>query len=66
MPWITDPIDGKNRCICPECGRIGDYNDQYDSAYCSNCLIWLEKACSCGPEEGCPYVGRPEKPNAYW
>ena len=41
-------------------------NAVWDAYYCSACRTWLERACSCAPEENCPYseheLGpRPEK-----
>ena len=43
-----------------ECGSPILYNEMYDSIYCPECNIWLEKACT-DPE--CYYCfNRPEKP----
>lgn len=61
--WIGE---GRSRVVlCPQCGASGDYSMSWDSAYCRYCFHWLEQPCKCGPDCGCPYVGRPEIPNLW-
>lgn len=26
------------------CGKVGDYNEKYDSYYCPDSFVWLEEA----------------------
>lgn len=61
--WIDGP---KGRYpICPQCGSRANYSMDWDSIWCEQCNWWLQQACRCTPDSGCPYVGRPENPTGF-
>jgi hypothetical protein len=38
------------------------YSEKYDRYLCKTCKVWLD-ACTCGPEDGCPFPGAPDSPD---
>jgi len=42
---------------------VSAYSSKYDRYLCVTCRVWTEGACSCGPEDGCPFLGAPEQPD---
>ena len=44
----------------PNCDEHGKraYSSRYDAFYCPECFQWLERECSCDPDE-CEFAGRP-------
>jgi predicted RNA-binding Zn-ribbon protein involved in translation (DUF1610 family) len=45
---------------CPACSTRKQYNEQYDSYYCPNCKVWLDKKCRDPNCEFCAH--RPDNP----
>jgi predicted amidophosphoribosyltransferase len=47
--------------LCNECQTKLKYNERYDSDYCENCNMWLDKRCT---DAECFYCrDRPENPS---
>lgn len=60
-PVFPMPYDGWPG-PCKKCGDMFKYSERWDSSFCPTCKEWRETACSCGPEDECPFSGRPESP----
>lgn len=48
---------------CPLCGGRATYFGKHDLFACLTCDTWLEQACSCGPDDSCPFEKPPERPS---
>lgn len=48
---------------CVVCRSRPKYFERYDLFGCLTCNVWLEMACTCGPDDNCPFEKPPERPS---